>query len=44
MDEFEKTKAFDKQKPSVLEKLDHYKEVSKEQITKAKIRVKEMMR
>ena len=44
MDEFEKTKAFDKQKPSVLEKLDHFKEVSKEQITKAKIRVKEMVR
>ena len=44
MDEFEKTKAFQKQKPSVLKQLEHYKEVSKEQITKAKIRVKEMVR
>jgi hypothetical protein len=44
MDEFEKAKAFKKERPSVVKRLDHYKEVAKEQVTKVKERVKEMVR
>ena len=44
MDEFEKVKAFKKEHPSVLHQLGIYKEKAKEQIVKAKIRVKEMVR
>ncbi len=44
MNEFEERKAFKKERPSVLHQLDLYKEKAKEQIVKAKIRVKEMVR
>ena len=44
MDELEKVKAFKKEHPSVLHQLGIYKEKAKEQIVKAKIRVKEMIR
>ena len=44
MDEFEKTKAFQKERPSVIKQLGIYKEKAKEQIIKAKVRVKEMIR
>jgi hypothetical protein len=44
MNEFEQVKAFKKDRPSVLHQLDIYKEKAKEQIVKAKIKVKEMVR
>ena len=44
MDEFEKAKAFKKERPSVVKQFDRYKEVAKEQVTKVKERVKELVR